>query len=148
MSRLKSLAYKIGYPIMKAYWFFRRPTTEGVRCLIINGNKILLIKHTYGSTLRTTVGGGIKRGETYEQAVLREVWEETGIELTKVRNVGKIEHNKEFKLDTIHVFVSETDKTTIDMSDAEIKEAGWFSLDNLPDDISPLFKQFLRLASI
>jgi len=71
----KATLYKIGYPIAKIYWFFRRPTTAGVRCIITCGNQILLIKHTYGSSLLTTVGGGVKPGESLEQAVVREISE-------------------------------------------------------------------------
>ncbi len=131
---------------MKAYWFFRRPVTEGVRCIVLNGDKVLLIQHTYGSTTRTTVGGGIHKGESVEEAVLREVMEEVGIKLTEAKKVGEVFYEKEFKKDTIHVFVAETSETILDISSAEILTAEWHSLNNIPNDTSPLFKKFFELT--
>ena len=128
------------------YWFFRRPTTAGVRCIIVHDNEILLIKHSYGSALKTTVGGGIKSGETLKQAVLREVCEEVGIILDKTTEIGTVLHEKEFKHDTIHVFFARVSSKNLDVRDGEILEAAWYSIDRLPDDISPLFKEFFTLA--
>jgi NADH pyrophosphatase NudC (nudix superfamily) len=142
----KATLYKIGYPIAKIYWFFRRPTTAGVRCIITCGNQILLIKHTYGSSLLTTVGGGVKPGESLEQAVVREISEEVGLSLQSIKHAGSIEHKKEFKKDTIHVFSAITHNKELQVDPAEIKEAGWFDINDLPENISPLFKKFYRLV--
>ncbi len=142
----KATLYKIGYPVLQAYWFLRRPTTEGVRCVVTLENKILLIKHTYGSPLLTTVGGGIKMGESLEQAVIREVKEEVGLSLKNIKQLGSIKYNGEFKKDTIHVFFANANEGEITIDLNEIKEAGWFDKDNLPSNISPLFKQFYNLA--
>lgn len=146
MKSLKASIYKVCYPAAKMYWFITRPTTQGVRCLIINEDKILLIKHTYGSELKTTVGGGVNKGEKLEQAVLREVKEETGIILSDITRVGKVLHTKEFKNDTINVFLAETKVTELILDRSEILEANWYPLNNLPEDTSPLFNQFLDLA--
>jgi NADH pyrophosphatase NudC (nudix superfamily) len=143
---LKASIYKICYPAAKIYWFITRPTTQGVRCLITNEDKVLLIKHTYGSILKTTVGGGVKKGETLEQAVIREVKEETGINLNDVMMVGVVMHKEEFKNDTINVFIAETETTDLILDRSEILEADWYPLSNLPNDTSPLFNQFLDLA--
>lgn len=146
MKSLKASVYKICYPVAKIYWFIARPSTHGVRCLIINENKILLIKHTYGSELKTTVGGGVNKNEELKQAVFREVEEETGIVLDDATEIGIVLHTKEFKNDTIHVFIAETTTTQLVLDRSEILEAQWYPLNNLPDDTSPLFKQFLDLA--
>lgn len=147
MNRIKSLLYKLGYPVAKLYWFFRRPVTAGVRCLVLHGDQILLIRHTYGNPLRTTVGGGIKTGETLAQAVIRETKEEVGITLESVTKIGELLYKGEYKRDTIHVFITDTDTCSLDISNAEIAEAGWFPLESLPADVSPLFRQFLELAT-
>lgn len=147
MKKLKSLVYRYGYPVMKAYWFFRRPVTSGVRCVIFCANHILLIKHTYGSPLRTVVGGGIQKDETPKLAVHREVREETGIILDDAIEIGTILHEKAFKKDTIHVFLAKVDSKKLSVTDAEIREACWYPTHELPSDISPLCKKFLALAS-
>ena len=146
MKKLKPLVYKYGYQVLRLYWYIRRPQTQGVRTLILCGDQILLIKHTYGSMLWTTPGGGIKRGEDLKQTVRREVQEEVGLELSTVTKVGEVQHEKEFKRDTIHVFLSRTQQTDLQIDQAEIAEARWFIITQLPDDISPLFKQFVALA--
>jgi NADH pyrophosphatase NudC (nudix superfamily) len=128
------------------YWFITRPTTQGVRCLIVNDDKVLLIRHTYGNTLKTTVGGGLNKGESHAQAVLREVQEEIGIVLRDVTAVGTVLYTEEFKRDTITVFLAETKTTELILDKSEIKEADWYPLHDLPEDTSPLLNQFLDLA--
>jgi NADH pyrophosphatase NudC (nudix superfamily) len=146
MQRCKAALYKIGYPIMRVYWFFRRPTTEGVRCIIAHNNKILLVTHTYGSSLWTAVGGGVEKYETPPAAVIREVSEEVGLTLESVTQVGSIPYGKEYKKDTIHVFVAIAADDTLTVDHSEIKEAVWYHQDNLPPGTSPLFLSFLKLA--
>ena len=53
---------------------------QRVYAAIIRQGQILMVEHTEsGRTYWTLPGGGIEAGETPEQAVLREVWEETGL---------------------------------------------------------------------
>ena len=146
MQRLKPLVYKYGYEILRVYWFLFRPKTSGVRCVVLNKDKILLVRHTYGSHLWTTVGGGIKANEDLEQAVRREVKEEVGLELGVVKKVGEVQYEEEYKKDTVHVFLSDTLNTDLQPDNAEIVEASWFPVDELPEDVSPRFKKFLALA--
>ncbi len=51
----------------------------GVYAVIIRGNKILLTKQWDGYSI---VGGGVDKGETLEEAFVREVEEETGLSVT------------------------------------------------------------------
>lgn len=144
---MKKYIYKVAYPLLKMYWFFWRPKTEGVRCIILHNENALLIRHSYGSRLRTAVGGGIKPGETPEQAVYREVKEEIDVDLPEVVKIGIVENTYEYKHDTIHVFLVHVPHQEFQIDQAEIAEAKWFHKDNLPDDISPLFRQFWDMVS-
>ena len=50
--------------------------------IIINGGKVLLIyRISHGKKYHVFPGGGVESGETVEQAVLREVQEETSLEI-------------------------------------------------------------------
>lgn len=62
-----------------------------VSAIIISGDKILLIhRKKEGKEYWVFPGGGVEEGETNEQAVIREVKEETGLEATNVRLAGGV----------------------------------------------------------
>ena len=71
-----SIFYKLIHSFLKIYWFIFRPKTKGVICLILSGDELLLIRHTYGHSAWTLSGGGLKKNESKEEAVKREVKEE------------------------------------------------------------------------
>jgi NAD+ diphosphatase len=97
------------------------------------GEKILLIRGK-GSKLgwHSLVAGFVDVGETFEDAVKREVFEETGIVVHNVRYYK----NQPWPLsNSIMVgFVAEADDNqTIKIDENELSEAGWFHRGNLPD---------------
>lgn len=123
---------KLIHPILQIYWFVFRPKTQGVKCIISNDGKVLMIRNTYGHKLWTFPGGGIDQGETAEQAVKREVVEEVGVKVKNLRKIGEFTITAEYKRDTVTVFVASSGSNQFAIDDKEILEAGWFSLDNLP----------------
>jgi ADP-ribose pyrophosphatase YjhB (NUDIX family) len=63
------------------------------RAIIIKDNKILVMyRNKYGSQFYTLVGGRTDNNETPEQAVIREVKEETGMDVTRSELVFKEQH--------------------------------------------------------
>lgn len=66
---------------------------KAARAIIIEDNKILVMyRNKYGSEYFTLVGGRVNDKESVEQALVREVKEETGLEITDARQVYTEKH--------------------------------------------------------
>jgi ADP-ribose pyrophosphatase YjhB (NUDIX family) len=123
----------------RLYWWLRRPRTLGVRALVHDhAGRIALVRHTYADHWYLP-GGGVKKGESFVAAALREVDEEIGLTGCAVERILGIYHSRrEYKDDHIVLFlVRAPDAHALDVHDGrEIAETGWFALDSLPDDLS------------
>jgi len=135
MLRLAYLAYRV-------YCFLFRPVGLGVRVMMIQNNQALLVRQTYMDGWFMP-GGGVKRGETSDQAARREVREETGATLNNLKLVGAYTSFNEWTSNHNIVFLS-TDFTTSGEHDNEIAEIRFFPLDDLPADLMPGHRQRLE----
>lgn len=133
--RLLYLAYKI-------YCFLLRPVRMGVRALMVQDNKVWLVRHTYlpGWFLP---GGGLKRSESLDQAVRREAREEMGAELGEIELIGAFTSYLQWKTDHTILFLCRDFQLT-GASDAEIAEIRLFDLTDLPADVHPPHLRLLR----
>ena len=127
----------IAQSFRRVYWWIVKPSTVGVRAIILNEiNEVLLVKHTY-HTEWYLPGGAVKRNETLENAIIREMEEEVGItcktdELTYFSTYSNIyEHKK----DIITVFLIRNYKQN-QSSDLEIEEYKFYSINAIPSNIS------------
>lgn len=121
------------------YWWLRRPRTLGVRALVRDEHgRIALVRHTYADHWYLP-GGGVKKGESFAAAALREIEEEIGLTGCAVERILGVYHSRrEYKDDHIVLFVVRAPAAAaIEARDArEIAETGWFALDALPQDLS------------
>lgn len=110
--------------------------TVGARALVINDNKVLLVKHSYTPGWYT-IGGAVEKGETPVEAVQRELFEEVGVKCLTLPKLFSVYHNHREKRDDYVVFylVDKFEKEWV--SSDEILDAQWFELQALPHDISP-----------
>jgi len=125
----------------RLYWRVRRPRTLGVRAVVVDqDDRIALVRHTY-TTAWYLPGGGVKKGESFEAALLRELREEVAIDNGLIERVLGVYHSRrEAKDDHIVIFVVRVATSSADplrKADLlEIEEARWFPIDALPTGTS------------
>jgi len=127
MMRLLYLGFRI-------YCFIFRPKTLGVRVMLIQDGQVLLVRQTYLPGWFMP-GGGVKRGETMDEAARREAREEIGAEMGKLSLLGSYTYFGEYKSDHNALFLC-TDFTVSWKEDREIAEARFFPLDDLPEGLA------------
>jgi 8-oxo-dGTP pyrophosphatase MutT (NUDIX family) len=130
---MKSLP-RLVYRLRRLWWRIARPITVGVRILLVEEGRVLLVKHTYQHAWYMP-GGGVKRGESLEQAVRREADEEVGACLGELQLLGAYSSSYEGKSDHVVVFAC-TSFSLGGETDAEIERFRFFPLDGLPAGIS------------
>ncbi len=112
--------------------------TLGTRGLLIDADKVLLIRHTYVRGWQMP-GGGVDPGESAEAGFRREVLEETGYKVTGPARLFGFYHNVQAtNRDHVVLYVTESFEKSFERTpDREIAEIGWFSWKNLPEDTTP-----------
>jgi len=111
-----------------------RPMTLGVRALVVDEkNRVLLVRHTYVPGYFFP-GGGVEGGETMEEAMRRELVEETNVEAEGSLTLHGIYLNRAAsKRDHVALYVvRDFRRIGPHVPDREIAEAGFFAIDALP----------------
>ena len=127
--------FKFLYHLFRMIWLWFKPLPIGVRVLMVRDEKIFLVKHIYEDYWYVP-GGTVERGETLEQSVRREAWEEAGATLNDLQLFGVYSHTEFRKSSHIVVFTSQNFILNGE-SDHEIEASGFYPLIDLPDKMSP-----------
>lgn len=116
--------------------------------------EFLLLKRSSGKIYANQwrmIGGKAEENETYWQAALRELNEETGLLPVKYWTIPSVNTFYEHKTDQIHnipAFAAEIDPKSNIILDDEHSEAEWFSLENALSHIRwPEQKRLLNLTN-
>lgn len=89
-------------------------------------------------------GGKMDYGETFEEGIIREAYEETGIKVKKPEVIGvNNDKNKFAHFVTVALLAKEWEGEPKVMEPDEITEWKWFDQDNLPEKIFPPSKKIL-----
>ena len=99
---------------------------------IDRNNKILLGRNAYfPKDMFSTLAGFIEAGESCEEALEREVFEEVGIEVKNIRYFGS--QTWPFPAQLMIGFYAEYSSGEITLDEDELEEAYWFDVSNLPN---------------
>lgn len=127
-------------PWLHPAFLITRPLTVGVRgiCYDPENRSILLVKHTYADEWALP-GGGVEVGESTIDALKRELSEETGLECLSATVLDVYHNNSLSKRD--HVIAYLIDKWRSEQTHTrprlEISKTTWFTLDDLPPELTP-----------
>lgn len=84
-ARLHIAGLRLAHGVRRRWWRLSGARVIGCRVLVFDaGERLLLIRHSYGSGKWMLPGGGLKRGENALRAARREVAEETGLGLNAI----------------------------------------------------------------
>jgi 8-oxo-dGTP pyrophosphatase MutT (NUDIX family) len=135
--RLRRLAYRLAYRVLQVIWFVWRPHKRGVKCLVTCRDRVLLVRHTYGSRAWDVPGGAIKRGESPLSAAHREMEEELGLNGVEWAEIGQVEGSVNHRRDLIHCFRAEMCEPALTIDRGELAVVDWFARSALPSDLAP-----------
>jgi NAD+ diphosphatase len=104
--------------------------------LIRRGDQFLLARKPEWVPGRySLVAGFLDFGESLEECVDREVFEETGLKVSNIRYVGS--QNWPFPSQMMAGFVADYASGEITVDVDELEDARWFSRDNMPQSLPP-----------
>ena len=129
------------------YWRFAKGLTLGVRAVVLDGEKVFLVQHSYVSGWHLP-GGGVEVGETFGDALQRELMEEGRIEaLEEPKLYGIFFSGHVSRRDHVAIYVvRKFRQDRIPEPDREIVASGFFDINALPPDTTAGTR--LRIAEV
>src|SRR3989338_6857264 len=111
---------------------------QGVRIILVEGRRVLLVSHWYAPWTWTLPCGGVDKNESPEDAAIREVREETGFIVKSIAGEIGTYTGQWGKWDTQRVYYTGDFEGSLALKpNLEIMARSWFDIDHLPDEISP-----------
>jgi 8-oxo-dGTP pyrophosphatase MutT (NUDIX family) len=132
---IRRVGYRVAYAGLQVYWFLRRPEVRGVKCVITDNGRVLLVRHTYGPRGWDLPGGSMKRGEAPVNAARREMHEELGVSIDDWRSLGLVSASSNHRRDRLHCFQAEVSAPKIEIDRGELAAASWFHPGALPREV-------------
>ncbi len=144
----RRLAYRSAYALLRVYWFALRPRLTGVKCLLTDGDRVLLVRHTYGPRDWDVPGGGFKHDEDPAAAARRETHEELGVWIEDWVDLGELPATLNRRAGALHCFQASVREPAIRIDRGELSIARWFHRYELPPDVGRYVEPILDRAAI
>ena len=125
-------------PLMQAFWRLSRGTTLGVRGLVLRPDgHVVLVRHTYVGGWHLP-GGGVEKGESVRDALVRELRDEAGVVVEGEAPVlGVYANHRRFRGDHVVVCVVRDWSPCVPDAAGEIDAVAWFDPTDLPEATTP-----------
>ena len=133
---LRRLAYRCAYAALWVYRSVAKPALHGVKCVLVDADRILLVRHTYGPNEWDFPGGGMKRHESPLSAARREMKEELGVDIDDWVAIGDVLSRFQRTNSTMYCFRAELNGPQLTLDRGELLAARWFGLDELPPNLA------------
>jgi ADP-ribose pyrophosphatase YjhB (NUDIX family) len=134
--------------VLHLYWRFARGMTLGVRGVVLDGdNRVFLVKHGYVSGWHLP-GGGVEVGESFGEALRRELMEEGRIEVLGEPALHGLFFNRDVSpRDHVAVYlVRNFRQDRLPEANREIVACGFFAPTALPEETTRGTR--LRIAEV
>lgn len=133
----------VAHAVRVRWWRFRKPLLLGCRVLAFDeDDRVLLIRHSYGSGRWMLPGGGVGRGEDPLAAALRELSEEVGCQLAEAQLFDAVDEPLFGTTNRVYLVCGRLIGTPRP-DGREVIEALFHSADDLPGNLSPTLDQGL-----
>ncbi|PYE87101.1 NUDIX domain-containing protein [Phyllobacterium leguminum] len=133
--------------LFRTYFLLRRPMTLGVRAAVLDeaAGTVFLVRHTYLPGWHLP-GGGVETGETFAEALAKELREEGNIELTGPAELFALYMNAHAsRRDHAALYVCRHFRQRGPrLANWEIAEVGFFPLDALPEGTTASTRRRLK----
>lgn len=127
---------KVLFKFIQTYWIVTKKKTFGVKPLIIKGDEVLLVTHTYGRRIWKLSGGRMEKNEDIYDAGIRELKEELNLDISSFDYVqGTYQGKGKKKYSTQFVPVTMSFEWGRPQLSPEIEKAEFFKINNLPENI-------------
>ncbi len=140
---VQRVGYRVAYAVLVAGSLLLRPHTRGVKCAVVLGGEVLLVRHAYGSRQWDLPGGFVRSREAFGDAIRREVREELGIAAGVWTERRELRRRNGGRHETIRLYRLDVASAEVAVDPVEIAEVRWFPIAALPLDRSDLVTQAL-----
>jgi 8-oxo-dGTP pyrophosphatase MutT (NUDIX family) len=124
--------FRVAHHLLRIWWFVRRPTVRGVKCVLIDGDRMLLVRHTYGHRGWDLPGGGVRRDEPAVETARREMLEELGLAIDDWTHLGEFRSAAYHRHDSLNFFCTRVSAPQLQLDRAELADASWFTREEIP----------------
>ena len=144
---LRSVRARLVTRLIHVWFVLTRSMTLGVRAACYDAEgRVFLVRHSYVPGWHMP-GGGVERGETFGQALIKELREEGNLVLDGEAELFAVYFNsRTSRRDHVGFYRCTVRQTAPKAADREIVEAGFFALDALPEGVTAATRR--RLAEL
>lgn len=126
--------------------------TAGVGLFVFNENKEVLMQLRTDYNAWGFPGGAMELGESFEDVAIRELKEETNLEIDELELIKVLSGKDTYReypngdklYDITAIFVVKRFHGELKINDDESKKLDWFNIDKLPDNLSEHTRNYIN----